>query len=245
MIAQELALLIPTYISSLSLCCTASRIENTTTFTQNLMHRASMLIPKSLDQSVTDAGMNLLAKSYLSAKDDAHLPEVGKTRKCLPPITPSSPSTSTSTSTTSPSTTSSDRTSESPKERPRPTEKYLHFPTNAHRFVAQEMHKRLDKSRFPFSGFILQMIAAGWHYKSPAQLSEMADKVGRERILVMHGTEDNMISLPHGKKLIEFIKPGKGVIVEGMGHAPPGERWEWFNNTIEEQCALGERLDGR
>jgi hypothetical protein len=31
---------------------------------------------------------------------------------------------------------------------------------------------------------MLQAIAAGWHYKSPAQLKELGDKVGRERISV-------------------------------------------------------------
>lgn len=29
------------------------------------------------------------------------------------------------------------------------------------RFVAQEMHKRLDKERFGSTGFLLQLIAAG------------------------------------------------------------------------------------
>jgi pimeloyl-ACP methyl ester carboxylesterase len=107
------------------------------------------------------------------------------------------------------------------------------------------MHKRLDPARFGIKGFLLQLIAAGWHHKSPAQLADMADKIGRERILVLHGTEDNMISTPHGRKLIEYIQPGVGLIVEGMGHAPLVERCEWFNNLIEERCQLGERLDGR
>jgi pimeloyl-ACP methyl ester carboxylesterase len=125
-------------------------------------------------------------------------------------------------------------------------DKYLKFETNAQRFVAQEMHKRLDpQRRFGLKGFLLQLIAAGWHHKSPEQLREMADRVGRERILVMHGTEDGMISVPHGRKLIEYIQPAKGFIEEGMGHAPLVERYEWFNRTIEEQCAAGERLDGR
>jgi pimeloyl-ACP methyl ester carboxylesterase len=73
----------------------------------------------------------------------------------------------------------------------------------------------------------------------------MADAVGRERILVMHGTEDGMISVPHGRKLIEYIQPGKGLILEGMGHAPLVERCEWFNDVVEEQCMLGEELEGR
>ncbi|KAJ4292870.1 hypothetical protein N0V88_005528 [Collariella sp. IMI 366227] len=80
-----------------------------------------------------------------------------------------------------------------------------------------EMHKRLDRSRFGIKGFLLQLIAAGWHHKSRAQLEAMAEQVGRERILVMHGTQDRMISLPHGEKLIEFLRPGRAVVVRRWG----------------------------
>lgn len=34
---------------------------------------------------------------------------------------------------------------------------------------------------------MLQAIAAGWHHKSAEQLKEIGDKVGRERIMVLHG----------------------------------------------------------
>jgi len=63
----------------------------------------------------------------------------------------------------------------------------------------------------------MQLIAVGWHHKSAEQLREIGDEVGRERILVLHGTEDRIISVPHAHKLIEFLRPGKGVVVEGMG----------------------------
>jgi pimeloyl-ACP methyl ester carboxylesterase len=215
MIAQELACLIPSAISSLSLICTAAAIEKThdVTFAENVANRVQLLLPKSVDRSVRDTARQLFARSWLAAPDDVHLPDPATTPKCLPP-------------------------SEG--------DKYLKFETNAQRFVAQEMHKRLDpQRRFGLKGFLLQLIAAGWHHKSPEQLREMADRVGRERILVMHGTEDGMISVPHGRKLIEYIQPAKGFIEEGMGHAPLVERYEWFNRTIEEQCAAGERLDGR
>ncbi|TLD21525.1 hypothetical protein PspLS_09103 [Pyricularia sp. CBS 133598] len=111
---------------------------------------------------------------------------------------------------------------------------YLRFNSNYQRFVAQEMHKRLDKERFGTTGFLLQLIAAGWHYKNREQLSEMADAVGRDRILVLHGTVDEMISVPHGKILIDFIKPKTGVILDNAGHGIPLERTEWLNNFLEE-----------
>ncbi|KAK4227310.1 hypothetical protein QBC38DRAFT_196148 [Podospora fimiseda] len=213
MISQELALLIPQAVSSLNLCCTAAHIENTTTFTENMANRASMLIPKSLDKSVGDAARSIFAHSWLYAKDDTELPNPKTTPKVLPPF-PSDPEI-----------------------------KYQHFDSNAQRFVAQEMHKRLDPTRFGLKGFLLQLIAAGWHHKSEAQMKELGDLVGRERIMVMHGTEDRMISPPHGHKLIKYLQPAAGIIVEGMGHAPSVERTEWFHKVLEERIDVGERLD--
>lgn len=82
----------------------------------------------------------------------------------------------------------------------------------------------------------MQAVAANWHHKSKEQLEEIADKVGRERIMVLHGTGDNMISVPHGRKLIELLKPGVGVIREGSGHVFMLEEWEWHNKS--ELCGL-------
>ncbi len=116
---------------------------------------------------------------------------------------------------------------------------YRNFDSNYERFAAQEMHKRLDPVRFSTKGFLLQLVAAGWHRKSPAQLAQMADAVGRDRILVMHGTRDDMISPParhspcrahtsrrrphrrgHGPRA-----PDRAVAVvhrHHRGHVPPG-----------------------
>ena len=212
MIAQEVACLIPDAISTLSLCCTAAQIENTTTFTENLAKRASMLWPKSIENSVSGSGQQMFPLSFLQAPDNAHLPDPKNMRNVLPPA---------------------------------PGAQYLHFETNYQRFVAQEMHKRLDPSRFGLRGFLLQLIAAGWHRKSPSQLKDMADKIGRERILVMHGDDDGMISVPHGQKLIQYIEPGVGLILEGMGHVPIIERVEWYNNVLEKHVAQGEDMNGQ
>lgn len=77
--------------------------------------------------------------------------------------------------------------------------------------------KQRDREGFTKQGFLMQVVAAGWHHKSAAQLREIGDKVGRDRILVLHGTDDKLISLPHGKKLIEYLQPGQSLIVDGMG----------------------------
>lgn len=216
MIAQELACLVPTALSSLNLISTAAAIENTTTFWENMANRAQMLVPKSIEASVRGSLRNIFSLEYLIAKDETHLPDLS-TPGVLPPFEGS--------------------------ERG----EYLLFNTHYERVVAAEMHKRLDPARFTTKGFLLQLIAAGWHHKSPAQLAAMADAVGRERILVVHGTVDRMISIPHGRKLAEYLA-GEGLTVhirEGMGHAPPIECFEWFHREIEERVRKAEELDGR
>ncbi|KAI0175869.1 alpha/beta-hydrolase [Hypoxylon sp. FL1284] len=114
------------------------------------------------------------------------------------------------------------------------------FETNYARFAAQEMLMRRSKT-----GFLLQAVAAGFHSKTPEQLAALADRVGRERIMVLHGTDDGMVPVSHGEKLIEYLQPGKGLIVEGLGHAPIYQRTRWFNELLEERIALGEKLSGR
>jgi len=44
-----------------------------------------------------------------------------------------------------------------------------------------------------------------------------------------------MITVPHGRVLIEGIKPGVGIIREGIGHVFMLEDWRWHNEMIEEQ----------
>lgn len=219
MIAQELACLIPDALSSLTLICTAAAIENTTTFTENMIARANMLIPKSVEKTVRHTASQLFPMDWLIGPDDTELPDLSND---IPNVSP-----------------------------PRPVPGYAEvkdygrFQNRFQRFLAEEMHKRRDPERFQRKGFFMQLIAAGWHHKSPEQLKELGDKVGRERIWVMHGTADGMISVPHGRKLIAYLQPSRGDIMEGMGHAPIVERREWFNRTLEERIGMGEKLDGR
>ncbi|KAI0158157.1 Alpha/Beta hydrolase protein [Xylariaceae sp. FL1272] len=132
-------------------------------------------------------------------------------------------------------------TSSTPRVRGGP---YLHFRTNYERFGAQEITKSRSPD-FTKTGFLLQLIAGGWHHKSPEQLKTIGDKVGRDRILVIHGTEDRVITCPHGEKLIKYLQPGTSMIVPGMGHAPVMERAAWFNGLVEEMIEKGEKLSGR
>ncbi|OTB02930.1 hypothetical protein M426DRAFT_322175 [Hypoxylon sp. CI-4A] len=209
MIAQELAYLAPDRISSLNLISTAAYIENTTSFTENMMNRITMLLPKSLDRSIQYAADAIFPSAYLAEPDNAEVPDES-VPKCRIPAGG-----------------------------------YGKFSSNYQRFAAQEMTKQRDKDGFTKKGFLLQLIAAGWHHKSPSQLKELGDRVGRERILVLHGTSDKMISTPHGRKLIAFLEPGQGLIVDGLGHAPINERAKWFNELLGERCLLGEKLSGR
>lgn len=110
------------------------------------------------------------------------------------------------------------------------------YPTNGDRFAAQELTKRQDTKGFTRKGFICQALAAGWHRKSPQQLKEIADKVGRERILVAHGTTDNLITVPHGEILAKELGDDVGVtkrVFEGRGHYLPIEERQEFRKMIE------------
>ena len=111
------------------------------------------------------------------------------------------------------------------------------FPTNGDRFAAQEVKKRQDTVGFTRKGFILQAIAAGWHHKSAAQLNELANRIGRSRIQVMHGTIDLMITVPHGEVLARELGGADAgvtvVIKEGIGHVIMMEERAEFKRLIE------------
>ncbi|KAL9102500.1 MAG: hypothetical protein Q9163_002365 [Psora crenata] len=118
------------------------------------------------------------------------------------------------------------------------------FPTNGDRFAAQELMKRKDVNNYTRKGFIMQAIAAGWHHKSVQQLTELGDKVGRERIQVIHGTADQMITYPHGEVLAkELGGEARGVTfirVEGKGH---GLQMEWRRDLTKVIAALIEKTE--
>ncbi|KAF2091536.1 alpha/beta-hydrolase [Saccharata proteae CBS 121410] len=126
----------------------------------------------------------------------------------------------------------------------------LPFPTNGDRFAASEVAKRKDPAAFNRTGFMAQAVAAGWHHKSPEQLKKLADKVGRDRIMVIHGSEDKMITYPHVFVTLEGLE-GKNAeygevekhLIEGQGHVVPIEMREEFNSWVEALAARGEELN--
>ena len=148
-----------------------------------------MFIPKSPDATLIASSAKMFAKSWLDSPDNAITPSLS-TPNVEFPIDPIT-------------------------KEPR---LYKQFATNYERWAAQELTKKLDKDAFGKKGFMLQAIAAGWHNKSPAQLKKLGDEVGRERIVVVHGEEDKMIPIPHGRKLIEHLQPGTQFIDSGVGH---------------------------
>ncbi|KAF4974325.1 hypothetical protein FZEAL_8754 [Fusarium zealandicum] len=121
---------------------------------------------------------------------------------------------------------------------------YRLFDSNFQRFQAQELTKRRNPDEFSTRGLMCQLSAAGLHRKSDEQLHEIAEAVGRERILVMHGIRDNMISVPNGEKLVRALRPGVSLIMDGMGHAPVMERTQWFNSVLEERLGMWTKIEG-
>ena len=175
-----------------------------------------MLLPKTPDQSVRSTAESCFAHAWLRAPDDAEVPNPATTPRCRFPASGSGSG-------------------------------YLKFGSNYARFAAQDITKQRDPAGgFTTLGFLLQALAVVSHHKSPEQLRALvADRVGRDRILVLHGAEDGMIQPPHGRRLIELLQPARGLVVDGVGHGPFVERTRWFNALLEESCASGERLSGR
>ncbi|KAF5518654.1 putative aminoacrylate hydrolase RutD [Colletotrichum aenigma] len=122
---------------------------------------------------------------------------------------------------------------------------YGRFDSNFQRFQAQELVKRCTPGLFSIRGFILQLVSAGWHHKSPEQLRQLADAVGRERIAVIHGNADVMIDAHHGRLLAKHLEPSVVEFIDGMGHAPIMDRVAWMNkwyvdriDAVEKQFPL-------
>ncbi|KAI5202735.1 alpha/beta-hydrolase [Aureobasidium subglaciale] len=123
------------------------------------------------------------------------------------------------------------------------------FPTNGDRFAAQEVAKRQMPQYFNRTGFMAQAIAAGWHHKTDAQLKEIGDNVGRERILVLHGTKDRMITFPHAEMMLKALGGEESGVrkafFEEQGHVVPIELRQEFNNLIEEMVEKGNALNAK
>ena len=51
-----------------------------------------------------------------------------------------------------------------------------------------------------------------------------------------------MITVPHGRKLIELLNPGVGIIKEGTGHVFMIEEEIWHNAMVEGQIEKALKL---
>lgn len=213
MISQELACLIPSRINSLSLFSTAAYIVNTTSFLENFRQRLQLFVPKTLDKSLVDASGMMFPSHWLDAPDNARPP------------------------------TSSTPEVELPSPDDNGVREYKLFATNYERWAAQELTKKTDPTQFGKKGFMLQAVAAGWHHKSAEQLKKMGDEVGRERIAVVHGEMDRMITVWHGKKLMELLEPEVKIVKEGVGHVFFMEMTEWHDEICEGRFERGYELN--
>lgn len=143
------------------------------------------------------------------------------------------------------------------------------FPTNGDRFAANELWKRSHPDYFQRPGFILQAIAAAWHYKSSADLQKLAHTVGKKRIMVVHGTQDRMITFPHSVVLWRGLEKGEGKtgrenwlgieeepdvweegeiekrFVKGQAHVLPIEMRREFHGWVENLIKRGVELNER
>ncbi|KAF7556975.1 hypothetical protein G7Z17_g1041 [Cylindrodendrum hubeiense] len=186
MIAQELALLIPEHISSLSIISSSPRLARTAPSLNSWKKHLTMLVPVGIDGELQRLSESLFSEEWLKKPDIEN------------------------------------------------ADSTQNFPLNQDRFAADELFSR-QNTQVSFKGFMLQVIGAAMHYKSEAQLAQISNSVGRNRIMVLHGEVDQFIPFHH----FGFFKSGFGLegieyhTFPGCGHLPVWEREIEFNSAVE------------
>lgn len=255
MIAQELACAQPQRIQSLSLLCTTAALESDKNLLATLCDRFNLLRPKSLERIIQDTATRLFPHSWLAAPDEATLPSPTTTYRCgpSPGMVGSKPPNDSGVDLSPPG--SSDSVADALEKHLRingngngngvvpESGEYRRFGSNYQRYQAEEMKKYYPPNVFSRQGLFCQLAAVVGHRKSASQLRDMAERVGRERILVVHGTLDRMIGANNGEKLIRMLQPAVGLIIDGMGHAPIMERAHWFNALIQDRLTACSQMD--
>lgn len=114
-------------------------------------------------------------------------------------------------------------------------DQYEDFPTNEDHFAAQEITRL--KHSFHRLGFLCQLIGVLRHNTSEDQLNRIVETIGGERILIVHGALDRVITVPHAETLYNgFRGEDRGVtkeIFEDAGHYIPTEKKDEFPRLIE------------
>ena len=125
------------------------------------------------------------------------------------------------------------------------------LPTNADRFAAEELRKRQDRNGFTRKGFLCQGLAANGHRMSPGKLTELANRLGRGRIVVCHGEADKMIPVLHAEVLFQGLnnERGEGEVDEvrkqiwpDLGHGLLLEGAEALRRLVEETIRKTEAM---
>ena len=103
------------------------------------------------------------------------------------------------------------------------------------------------RTSFSTKGVLCQLVAVAYHSKSDEQLREIGEQIGRERITVMQGHADPLITLENLPVLLRGLKGESGVevrkeVFEDTGHYIPLEQQEGFWEAMERH--LGE-VEGR
>lgn len=93
-------------------------------------------------------------------------------------------------------------------------------------YALEELIKRQDRRSFTRKRFTLQNLAARGHRKTPEQIGDLAEKVGRGRILVCHGGGNQIGEVRLANSLVLQMNAGVAedgesvrlVAFEGSGH---------------------------
>lgn len=213
MIAQEVACAIPSRLQSLSLLCTTASLSSPNKPLLAKLREALSMVIPKTDELAVADTARSIFPEAWLASPDAEVLPVPGMTPACGPAPGS------------------------------PDGRYGLFGSNFQRFQAQELTKRRNRVAFTRGGFFCQLLAAAGHHKSGEQLVAMADRVGRERIWIVHGTEDKIIHPSNGRRLIECIEPGEGMVVEGLGHAPIMQMTSWFHRVMEERLAAWTKLE--
>lgn len=221
MIAQELGLLIPERIATLNLIHTAACIEST--WMDYIRTYGQILKKKTVDETLWAAASAMFSHDWLLQPDDAEVPDVSMPG-VHPPLVDGKGN------------------PQSPGQR---SSMYLKFNNNYARYAAQELTKQNDPlftaaDKWAVVGHFL---ASSTHHLSDSRLVHLADAVGRDRILVLHASEDSMIPARYGAHLMAVLRPARAVMRQGSGHVPKLERAQWFNELLAESFAHGDTLE--